>query len=282
MKMHLARRTRRLKLVAASDGAFKAITHLIKWLARAAWFRLHFLWFFFLTDKRGLAILFLKNKHTRPVPEGFSVYGNYVLASDRLDPDAIVYSFGIGQNITFDRAVSERFGCKVFAFDPTPLAIRYMADQPDENIVFTPAGLWTEDSVMQFSLIRSDEGEIASGSITNIHGFKNAETFSADVRCLKSIMEEHGHKTVDLLKLDIEGAGLPVIQQALEQGIFPRQIVAEFEVPVGAGLAFLRELNELLVALKREGYDLYSLPSRLVNINFSIELIALRHESAIQ
>ena len=243
--------------------------------------RLNFLVRFILLDRRGLLIILLKTFFTHRVGAGFTRYGNYFLRKSPIDIGSVVYSFGIGRNTTFDRAVADQHGCKIHAFDPTPLSIRYMAQNTHPLILFHPIGLWVEDCSIDFHLIRANKnaskavvGEIVSGSVTNIHGFSNSETFTAPVKCLRSIMAQNNHDHIDILKMDIEGAALPVMALALQQKILPRQVVAELEVPKNAGWEFYKEIRNLLVDLRKAGYQLASLPARLHSMNFSIEIIA--------
>ena len=42
-------------------------------------------------------------------------------------------------------------------------------------------------------------------------------------------MSQNNHSNIDLVKLDIEGAGIDVIDNFVSQNIFPKQIIAEFE-----------------------------------------------------
>src|SRR5258708_325938 len=42
-----------------------------------------------------------------------------------LSPESVVYSFGVGQDISFDRELIGCFGVRVHAFDPTPRSIAW-------------------------------------------------------------------------------------------------------------------------------------------------------------
>ena len=53
----------------------------------------------------------------------FGMDCSWVLATDLLNKESIVYSFGIGKEISFDLAIIEEFGLSVNAFDPTPNSI---------------------------------------------------------------------------------------------------------------------------------------------------------------
>ena len=48
---------------------------------------------------------------------------------------------------------------------------------------------------------------------------KNVETIKAPVKSLKSISQELGHKTIDILKMDIEGAEYDVIDNLKDQEV---------------------------------------------------------------
>ena len=43
-----------------------------------------------------------------------------------LTKKAIIYSFGIGTNASFEEQALRDFGCQVYAFDPTPKSIAYV------------------------------------------------------------------------------------------------------------------------------------------------------------
>jgi hypothetical protein len=58
-------------------------------------------------------------------------YGGWVVSRSLLIYSAqpIVLSFGIGDDITFDLEMIRRYGAHVFAFDPTPKAMQWIAHQ---------------------------------------------------------------------------------------------------------------------------------------------------------
>ena len=37
-----------------------------------------------------------------------------------MSKDAVVYSVGLGQDISWDKALIEKYRCEVYGFDPTP------------------------------------------------------------------------------------------------------------------------------------------------------------------
>ena len=56
-------------------------------------------------------------------------YGGFFVCPDYLTENSIVYSFGIGEDISFDLDIVRNHGCSVFGFDPTPKSIAWINRQ---------------------------------------------------------------------------------------------------------------------------------------------------------
>ena len=56
-------------------------------------------------------------------------YGGYCLCetSRLVDQSAVVYSFGIGEDISFDEGLIISYNISVYGFDPTPRSIEFVA-----------------------------------------------------------------------------------------------------------------------------------------------------------
>ena len=178
-----------------------------------------------------------------------TAYGGWVVPTRLMDGTWVCYSGGVGEDASFDLGIIERFGCSVFAFDPTPRAIAFAeplaAGEP--RFVFVPVGLWSSDTTLRFYRPRNPEH--VSHSVVNLQ--RTGEWFEAPCRSVSSLMAELGHPSIDLLKVDIEGAEHAVIASVLEAGIRPRVVCFEVDQPVGP-LRFVRTIRRVLKA----GYDL--------------------------
>ena len=179
-------------------------------------------------------------------------YGGWKVPTSLLDADSICYLVGVGEDISFDLALIERFGCTVDAFDPTPRAIEYIDVQGLEtsDYRFHPVGLWSEDSIQRF--YEPSNPEHVSHSIVNLQ--QTSGYFKASVRRLSSMMKELGHAHLDLLKIDIEGAEYAVLQSLLDDGLDITTICVEFDQPTP-----LRKMMGMVKRLREARYDLVAI-----------------------
>lgn len=185
-------------------------------------------------------------------------YGGWVVPTDMIQSDWVIYSFGIGEDITFDKDVMERFGCTVHGFDPTPRAIAYVESQQDQlpNFKFYPYGVWSEDTEVKFYNPRKEH--FASYSILNLR--HQEDYITAQVKTIQSLMRELGHSQVDLIKMDIEGAEQMVLPNLIADEIRTSVLCVEYDQPVEtfsrlALQCFTRSLS-LTAQLKKAGYHL--------------------------
>ena len=69
-------------------------------------------------------------------------YGGFYLHSEILNQKSIIYSLGVGLDITFDLKIIDLLNCKVFAFDPTPKSINWVKYNVFiKNFIFSPYGI---------------------------------------------------------------------------------------------------------------------------------------------
>lgn len=159
-----------------------------------------------------------------------SEYGGWVVPSSMLDGDSVCYCCGVGDDVSFDLALIQRWGCVVHAFDPTPraaaLARTVAADEP--RYAFSELGVWSRDDTISLFAPkdRSDAMQVENWSATPTQG--PALQIDAKVRSISSLMRERGHTRLDLLKLDVEGAEYEVLGSALDEELDIRIVCVEF------------------------------------------------------
>ena len=181
-----------------------------------------------------------------------SRYGGWVVPEGMLSSGSICYCAGVGEDISFDLAIIERFGVTVYAMDPTPRASTYvdMYAPRDAKFHFIPEGLWSADTTLRFySPVNPDD---VSHSAVNLQGTDTY--FEASVRSITSLMEDFGHERIDLLKIDIEGSEYEVIGDVLKNDVEIGIFCIEFDQP-----APLRRTTSAIRSLIDAGYAVVSI-----------------------
>ena len=170
--------------------------------------------------------------------QNIKTFFNYYLDVSKLNHDSVVYSFGLHTNIHFEEYLIKRFNCRVFCFDPTPASVNLMKNLENTKIIYKPFGIWKEDKKVKFYYPDSALPDSYNGSIVNYTGDVSKGDY---LQCckLKTLMKVNNHTNIDVLKIDIEGAAIEVLNQILEDSIFPEQIAIE-----GAAIEVLNQILE--------------------------------------
>lgn len=146
-----------------------------------------------------------------------------------LKKDNIVYSFGVCDDIGFEVDVCHQ-GALVFAFDPTPYSVDWVSKQetPFSFKFFPWAAAGTDGHYYLYPRI-SKKG-IKSKVMYSFYQQGDEENDGVKVRALSlpSIAKELGHTTIDVLKMDIEGAEYEFIDSLLTSNFRPRMLLIEF------------------------------------------------------
>ena len=173
-----------------------------------------------------------------------------------LNQDSVVYSAGVGEDISFDLNLQCKTGCQIYLIDPTPKAKLHYEEvflfysenksalpftgsvQPDymdnikglsinlEKLKFIPCGLW--DSAAELKFYRQSHPDYVSQSL--IQGMFGESYDLVQVDSLANMMRQNGDVRIDLLKLDIEGAEVKVLNSMLDAQILPKIICVEFDL----------------------------------------------------
>lgn len=181
-------------------------------------------------------------------------WGSWVICPDGLNSSSIVYSVGVGRDVTFDIDLIDRFGVTVHAFDPTPGSIEWARGQSlPERFVLHETGLADHDGFVRFSPTKS--ANTISWTMVE-SGQADGPSVEVPVRRLAGIMRDLGHSHIDLLKMDIEGEEYAVIPNILASGLDIHQIVLECHP------RFIEDgwprTRDLLQQMHEHGYGLFN------------------------
>jgi FkbM family methyltransferase len=199
-----------------------------------------------------------------------------------LGPQSIVYSAGVGEDISFDILLNDIYKSKIVLIDPTPRAIQHYkevqeyfetrnpskftgsiqpeylktihASKPDFSAFsYVEKGLWDRSETLKF--FKQENPSYVSQSV--IPGLYGEDCTEVPVISLKELMKERGDTQIDLLKLDIEGAEIRVLNDMLDSQIFPKYLCVEFDLKLKGGDKS-QETEKILERLKGASYKVLS------------------------
>lgn len=198
-------------------------------------------------------------KRGRPLESHGSGYGSWTIVPP-LSADSVVYSFGIGRDLSFDLSLIRAYGCKVFAFDPTPESLAWCRQQkfPPELSVHALAIACHDGQLTLDSPDRVGHASFRFSVGEGAHSFR-CSTYD-------SIRLALGHGRVDVLKLDIEGCEYPTIPNILGTTCLPTQLLIEFHhrFPPHSLKATKAAVQSILSA----GYELVAVSKRAEEFSF--------------
>jgi FkbM family methyltransferase len=129
----------------------------------------------------------------------------------------------------------------VHSFDPTPLAMDYARTHlAQTGVHFHPLGVWHKSTRLKF--FAPSNRRHANFSVVDLHG--TGSYCESQCERLADIMLSLGHTRIDLLKLDVEGSWMPILDDMLTSNVRPQQLCIEFDSPTSLS-KMLRAINSL-------------------------------------
>ena len=191
----------------------------------------------------------------------------WYFAAGSLRPGDIVYSLGLATNIEFDLNLIAKYGVEIHGFDPTPSSVEWIRSQQlPANFHHHPIAIGGQNGQMVFEL--PDKDGACARAITHPSSLDpRPSTLSArrplpatlpvPCRRLSSIAAKLGHKSIALLKMDVEGSEYAILDDLLQSDLQVRQILVEFHHRFpGLSLAMTKRAAR---ELRSRGYKLIHL-----------------------
>lgn len=180
-------------------------------------------------------------------------YGGWPLISGLIGHDSVLYSFGVGEDISFDLSAIEAVGLTVHAFDPTPRSLDWIAHQElPAQFVFHPIGIAASDGTVRF-FPPANQQHVSFSKAPGV-GQDSSATL-AKVSRLSTIMKNNGHESIDVLKMDIEGFEYEVITDICRSAARPTLLLVRFHHGM---YGFSNEDTMKAVSkIRSAGYDIF-------------------------
>ncbi|MCB9098616.1 MAG: FkbM family methyltransferase [Anaerolineales bacterium] len=183
-----------------------------------------------------------------------SDYGGWDIVVTGLNADSVVYSFGVGEDASFDVALIDKFALTIHAFDPTPKSIEWVKRQRfSDKFVMHSYGIAAFDGDVSFN--PPENPDHVSHTILDRPSTKTKAIW-VPVKKMSTIMQELGHDHIHIVKMDIEGAEYDVIEDIYQSNVRPDQMLIEFHHRFpGVGTLKTRDAINKVRAM---GYQLFS------------------------
>lgn len=179
-------------------------------------------------------------------------YGGWWIPAADLPPGAAL-CVGAGTDVSLEVEL-QRLGHRVYAVDPTPRAVEFVAEHhPDLTLL--PVGVWTHEGQLSFRRDETwpDSWAVEDDSVLGTSAGSTSDLETFEVTTVRRLMERVGESELTLLKLDIEGAEHAVVRQLIEDGVRPSSIGVEFDDHRARAILATTRL------LRDHGYDLWQL-----------------------
>lgn len=192
-------------------------------------------------------------------------HAGFYVAPQLLNEGSIVYSFGIGENISFDKTLIENHQSSVFAFDPTPKSLNWIQNQElPPNFHYFDYGIANTTGSVDFFLPKNPNH--VSGSLIVQPRVNEKEQVSVKMKTFQDITTALGHSHIDVLKMDIEGAEYEVIPDILRTNVSIDQILIEFHDRLfNDGATKSKQAVQLLLDC---GYQIFGVSDNFEEISF--------------
>ena len=226
----------------------------------------------FSSKRRYLKNLSNKLEH---VDKKFEKIANYYIPINFFTGGEVIASFGVGSDIEFENQLVNKFNHEIFLFDPTPRSVEFVKNFQNlsRNIKFSPLGISTTKGVHKFYQMKPwSDYTIIKPKIV----FDEIDVEFIDIQGLINLV----NKPITMMKLDIEGAALPIVHNIIEHNLLPelKIIIAELEAPMYQSYEifekFQYELENFLLLIEKENWNLFVIPKEK-NKYLSLEVVLI-------
>jgi FkbM family methyltransferase len=196
-----------------------------------------------------------------------SEYGGWQVVLGTLNSKSVIYSAGLGEDASFDLELVKHLGATVHVYDPTPRSMAWARSQGfPPSVILHAVGIADYDGVASFA--PPDNPEHISHSMT-AKTKPGSSALDLPVKRLSTLMAELGHDSIDLLKMDVEGAEYAVVSDLKKSGLRPKQLLVEFHHRFpGIGIA---KSKSAISDIREMGYQLFNVTSTGEEFSFILK-----------
>ncbi|KAG1683378.1 Methyltransferase-like protein 24 [Nymphon striatum] len=167
-----------------------------------------------------------------------SMYNETVLDGDKIiceDPgpiiprnNCLIYSFGSALEFSFEKAAYKRYGCEIHTFDPTVKITDDNKNRIPSFVKLHPFGIYDKNSTTRFQVL--------------------------DLETIIKVLH-HQHRTIHILKMDIEGDEWRVLRKLISTPHIAEKI---HHLLVEIHLLTLKAIGVIFPGLENQGFQMFS------------------------
>jgi len=211
-----------------------------------------------------------------------SAYGGWTVEEASYLDGCLAISCGLGEDASFDVEFASRYGADVVIVDPTPRSVVHFRQLSSRigktaEIAYAAGGLQSAESY-DLSKVRQSQFRFEAKALwinaepirfykpENTNHVSHSIMFKSAIAgedqfiivptlTLPSLLESIATQKFALLKMDIEGAEVDILDGIASWPTLPRQILVEFDVLRKPGRASRSEVERIDALLREHGYS---------------------------
>lgn len=209
---------------------------------------------------------------------GVDTISGHTFIPSMIGPDSTVLDLGANEGL-FSHSMNSRYRCRCVAVEPTPELAGRIRSRGGVEVIESAAA--ARDGVATFHIASCSQ----ASSLRDLSDNVVLRELSVETRSLKTLMTDSGIDSLDLLKMDIEGAESEVLMSAPDSLLRRiKQISVEFHR--FCGLTSLSDLESVKAKLLGCGFEELDFEPRHMNTLFirrelfskhSFRLMVLKH-----
>lgn len=190
------------------------------------------------------------------IPPPFAnVRGHHFLAAP-INHDSVVLDLGANHG-DFSKGMASRFGCRPYLVEANPILAESLQATGSFPVLHCAAA--SENGALRFNIAKNDEGSsVLPLPDRSDLGCTLDRSVDVEALTLETILDRHGLSHVDLLKMDIEGAEVALLETCPPE-VLRRidQIAVEFHCAPVFGFGQRHRVEAVMQKLASLGFSQY-------------------------
>lgn len=179
----------------------------------------------------------------------------YKFETQKVEPYIIDCGANIGLSLVYFNKIYPT--AKIIAFEPDPILFEICKKNTDyfeEKLKLYPFAVWNEETTLYFESEGADGGRVEKEKIGQNDQLESKEIATKNLIEVKSVrLQKYINQRIDLLKIDIEGAEITVLEDCVDSLHWVENLFVEFHSFENSP----QRLGQLLNILENAGFRYY-------------------------